>query len=124
MKADKDLDTVDFRVVACSSTYTYSATHDFYNDLSGVISDIVAATGEAVADVTGGGNFDTADVTITNVTGTCTQVIGFDYTGGADSARALLVHYDTATGLPTGALSAGSIPVTVNASGWFSFTTP
>src|SRR6476646_5304145 len=115
MKGDLDLDTIDLRFVACSTSYVYSAAHDFYNDVTNQVSDVVAATGETVADVTGGGNLDCADLTLTTVTGTAAEIVAFDFTGGADSARKLLSYYDTGiTGLPV-TLSGGTIPLTINA---------
>ena len=123
MKGDFDLDVVDLRFFAVSSTYTFSAAHDFLDDVTNIISDVVAATGEAVAAITGGGSFDCADVTITNVNGAAAGIWAYDHTGGADSARRLVEWWDTASGLPTGTLSGGSIPLTINASGLFTVTT-
>lgn len=123
MKGDKDHDTMDLRFLAMSSSYTYSDAHDKLDDLTNIVSDAVAATGETVASVTGGGNLDCADLTLTNVTGTAAKIASYDHTGGADSARDLVSYYDTGvTGLPV-TLSGGTIPLTINAGGVYAFTT-
>lgn len=123
MKADFDLDTMDLRAFAVSSSYTFNAAHDFLNDVTNIISDVVALTGEATASVAGGGNLDANDVTLTNVNGAAAGIWFYDHNGGADSARRLVVWFDTATGLPTGTLSGGSIPLTLNAGGIMAWTT-
>lgn len=117
MKADFDLDTMDLRAFAVSSSYVWNIAHDFLNDITNIISDVVACTGEAVAAVTGGGNLDAADLTLTNVNGAAAGIQFYDHNGGTDSARRLVTWFDTATGLPTGTLSGGSIPLTLNAGG-------
>ena len=117
MKADYDLDLVDLRFIGMSSTYTWNVAHDFLDDVTNIITDAVAATGEAVASITGGGNLDCADLTLTTVNGAVASVYAYDHTGGANSARRLVSFYDTGTGLPTGTLSNGSVPLTIHSSG-------
>lgn len=121
-KADFDFDTADLRAQALSSSYTFSTAHDFRDDLTNVISDIVAVTGEAVSAITGGYKLDCDDFTLTTVTGTAAAIAFHDHNGGADSARRYVAFMDTSiTGFPV-TLSGGSIPVTVNASGVFTNT--
>src|SRR5688572_85208 len=116
MKADFDLDTADVRCFGVSSAYTFNTAHDFLDDVStGIITDVITCTGEAVASVTGGGNFDVADPTLTNVNGAVAGIWFYDHQGAANANRRLLVWFDTATGLPTASLTAGSVPITVNA---------
>ena len=123
VKADKDWDTADYRAFLVSSSYSYNTAHDFLNDVTGIISDVVALSSETVAAFTGGANLDAADLSITNVTGTGTGIIIYDHNGGADAARALCCYIDTAsTGLPTGALSAGTVTVTWHANGIITVT--
>lgn len=121
-KADLDLDTVDLRFIGVSSSYSFNAAHDFLNDVTNIITDAVAATGEAVAGVSGGFNLDCNDVTLTNVNGAVAAIIAYDHNGGADSARRLIGWYNSGSGLPTGTLSGGSVPVTINASGVLAVT--
>jgi hypothetical protein len=121
-KGDLDLDTIDLRFIGVSSAYTWGAAHDMLNDVTNIITDAVAATGEAVAGVTGGFNLDCNDFTLTNVNGAVAGIYGYDHNGGADSARRLIPWYNVGSGLPTGTLSGGSVPVTVNASGVLAVT--
>ena len=121
-KADLDLDTIDLRFIGVSSAYTFSAAHDFLDDVTNIITDAVAATGEAVSAVTGGFMLDCNDFTLTNVNGAVAAIYGYDHNGGANSARRLISWCNSASGLPTGTLSAGSVPVTVNASGVLAVT--
>lgn len=113
MKGNLDLDTVDARVVGVSSAYTFSSAHDNLDDLTNIITDAVAVTGELVSAITGGGKFDFDDPTLTNVNGALARVFCYDHNGGSDAARRLLAVYDAVTGT----LSGGSVPLTVNASG-------
>lgn len=122
MKGDFDLDTVDLRFLGVSSAYTFNAAHDFLNDVTNIITDVVAATGEVTAAVTGGGNFDCNDLSLTNVNGAVAGIWAYDHNGGADSARRLIAWFDTATGLPSGTLSAGTLTVTISASGLLDIT--
>lgn len=123
IKGDFDLDTIDLRYFGVSNSYTFNSAHDFLNDITNIITDVVAATGEVTASVTGGGNLDCNDLTLTNVNGAIAGIWAYDHNGGADSARKLLTWTDTATGLPTGTLSGGSAPLTINAGGVVAFTT-
>lgn len=121
-KGDLDLDTVDSRALGVSSSYTFNAAHDFLNDVTNIITDVIALTGETVAGIAGGANFDVADFTLTTVNGAVAAIYVYDHNGGADSARKLLFWFNSATGLPTGTLSAGSVAVTVAAGGLASVT--
>ena len=106
-----------FKVVLVDAgAYTYSAAHDNLDDIPAParIATSPALTGITTTD----GVFDSADVTITAVSGaTVERAVLFRDTGTA-STSTILAQYDTATGLtltPTG----GSVVVTVHASGWF-----
>lgn len=123
VKGDKDWDTADYRCFLVSSSYAYNAAHDFLNDVTNIISNVIALTSETVASFSGGANLDADDVSITGVTGTGNAIIVYDHNGGADSARALCAYIDTAsTGLPTGALTAGTVTVTWHANGLITVT--
>lgn len=100
--------------------YTFSAAHDFVSDVAaGSIVAQVALTSPTFT----GGVFDTADFAWTTVSGDQSEaVIIANYTGnsaGADSARQLVIFYDTGmTGMPV-TPSGGNINFTVHGSGWF-----
>lgn len=99
-----------------TGTYTYSASHQFLSDLSGVVG--TAQTIGATKSYTDG-VFDGGDVTYTAVTGNSVEalVIYID-TGTAGTSR-LVAYIDTGvTGLPV-TPNGGDITVTWNASGIF-----
>jgi hypothetical protein len=82
-----------------TGTYIYSAAHDFYNDLSG----IVGTPGRIVTPtVAGNGLFDGADVTFTAVTGASVEaIVIYRHNGGANTTWKLVLFEDTGvTGLP------------------------
>ena len=85
-------------VLIDTGTYTYSAAHDFYNDLSGVVG---TESGAFASKTFTNGAFDAADITFTAVTGaTVEAIIVFVDTGNA-ATDALVAYIDSATsGLP------------------------
>lgn len=98
-----------------TGTYTYSAAHDFLDDLSGVVGTAQTIDNTTVAD----GVFDGDNVTFTAVTGNSVEalVIYID-TGTAGTSR-LVAYIDTSvTGLPV-TPNGGDITITWNASGIF-----
>jgi hypothetical protein len=99
-----------------TGTYTYSATHQFYSDLSGVVG--TPQTIGASKSVTGG-VFDGADVTYTSVTGAeCEALVIYIDTGNTGTSR-LVAYIDTSvSGLPV-TPNGGDISVQWNASGIF-----
>jgi hypothetical protein len=98
-----------------TNTYSYSAAHDFYNDLSGVV-----GTPQTIGNTTvTNGVFDGDNVTFTAVTGASVEalVIYIDTTNVATSR--LVAFIDTGvTGLPV-TPNGGDITITWNASGIF-----
>jgi hypothetical protein len=118
-----DLDADSIRVVlADAADYTFSAAHDFLDDVAAGAR--VAVSGGLTSPTTTAGTFDTADFTFSAVTGDQSEdLILYNHDGagaGADSARQLIAFYDTGmTGMPV-TPNGGDINVTVNASGWFS----
>ena len=98
-----------------TGTYTYSAAHEFYSSVSGVV-----GTPQTIGTKTyTNGVFDGADVTYTAVSGSSAEalVIYID-TGTAGTSR-LVAYIDTGvTGLPV-TPNGGDITVTWNASGIF-----
>jgi len=120
--ADHDLDgsgtTGVYVALIDTGTYTYSAAHQYYSDLSG----IVGTPMEIGATKTyTNGTFDGADVTFTAVSGaTAEALVLYRKNAGANTTWPLVAYLDTSiTGLPVQPNS-GDISVTWNASGIFS----
>jgi hypothetical protein len=98
-----------------TGTYTYSAAHEFWSDLSGIVGDDqeIGATKTYVDGV-----FDGADLTYTAVTGaTVEALVLFVENAGANTTWQLFCYIDTSvTGLPV-TPNGGDITVTWNGSG-------
>lgn len=112
-----DLTTAVVRAVLVDTgTYTYSASHDFYNDLSGVVGTESAAF--ASKTITNG-VFDAADISFSAVTGnTVEAIVLFVDTGNVTTDR-LICYLDSGTGLPVQP-NGGDINLSWSASGIFS----
>lgn len=98
-----------------TGVYTYSASHDFYNDLTGVVGTPQEITNTTVTN----GVFDGDNVTFSQVIGNTVEalVIYID-TGNVTTSR-LVAYIDTGvTGLPV-IPNGGDITLTWNASGIF-----
>ena len=81
-----------------TGTYTYSASHQYYSDLSGVVGTPVeiGATKSVTA-----GTFDGADVTFTSVSGASAEAVVIYIDTGSPSTSRLVAYQDTnVTGLP------------------------
>lgn len=102
-----------------TGTYTYSAAHDFYNDLSGVVGTDQRITSPTVGSVAQG-VFDGADLTYTAVSGNSVEaLVIYRKNVGANTTWRLVCFLDTSvTGLPV-TPNGGDITVTWNASGIF-----
>lgn len=101
-----------------TGTYTYSAAHDFYNDISGVV-----GTPQTIGTVTVvNGLFDGDNVTFSAVSGaTCEALVIYIDTAGAAGTDPLVAYIDTGvTGLPV-TPNGGDITITWNASGIIQF---
>lgn len=100
-----------------TATYTYSAAHQFYSALSGVVGtdQEIGATKTFT-----GGVFDGADVTFPSVTGnTAEALVLYVKNAGANTTWRLVAYIDTGvTGLPV-TPNGGNIGVSWNASGIF-----
>lgn len=108
-----------FCALVDTGTYTYSAAHDFYNDISGVVGTdqrIVTPTVGSVA----AGVFDGDNLTYTAVSGaTVEALVIYRKNAGANTTWRLAAFIDTSvTGLPV-TPNGGDITVTWNASGIF-----
>ena len=101
-----------------TGTYTYSAAHDFYDDISGVV-----GTPQTIGTVTVvNGLFDGDNVTFSAVSGaTCEALVIYIDTAGAAGTDPLVAYIDTGvTGLPV-TPNGGDITITWNASGIIQF---
>jgi hypothetical protein len=103
-------------IIVDAADYTYSAAHDFYDDVP------VAArigTAQTLANKTYvNGTFDADDVTFTSVTGDQAEALVIFIDTGVEGTSRLVAYIDTGTGLPV-TPGGGNITVTWNASGIF-----
>lgn len=116
---DLDTDTTNDGVYAAlidTGTYTFSAAHQFYSQLSGIV-----GTDQRIASPTiTNGVFDGTDVTFPSVTGnTAEAIVLYRRNAGANTTWRLIGFIDTGvTGLPV-TPNGGNITVTWNATGIF-----
>ena len=98
-----------------TGTYTYSAAHDFYNDVSGVV-----GTPQTIANTTvANGLFDGDNVTFTAVSGNSVEALIIYIDTGVSTTSRLVAYIDTGvTGLPV-TPNGGDINISWNASGIF-----
>ena len=103
-----------FVALVDTGLYTYSAAHEFYSSLAGVV-----GTDQEIASVTRtNGLIDGADVTFTAVTGNSVEaLVLYRKNAGANTTWRLVAYIDTGqTGLPV-TPNGGNITITWNASG-------
>lgn len=112
---DLDGQTVKAALVD-TGTYTYSAAHDFYDD----VSTAVVGTPQTIANKTyTNGVLDGDNVTYTAVTGNSVEAIVIYIDTGVAATSPLVAYIDTGvTGLPV-TPNSGDINITWNASGIF-----
>ena len=98
-----------------TGTYTYSAAHQFYSSVSGVV-----GTPQTLGTKTfTNGLFDAADVTFTAVTGNSVEALIIYIDTGSAATSPLIAYIDTGvTNLPV-TPNGGDIGITWNASGIF-----
>lgn len=119
--ADSDLDgsgtTGVYVALVDTGTYTYSASHQFYSDLSGIVGtdQEIGATKSYTS-----GTFDGGDVTFSSVSGSTVEaLVIYRKNSGANTTWRLVAYIDTGvTGLPV-TPNGGDITVTWNESGIF-----
>lgn len=106
----------NFRVVLVDTgTYTYSAAHDFHDDLSGIVATSANLSGQAVTS----GVFDATDETFSAVTGaTIEAYVLYKWTGTSGTSD-LLFYVDSASEFPI-TPNGGDITIVWNASGIYS----
>jgi hypothetical protein len=98
-----------------TGTYTYSAAHEFYSSVSGVV-----GTPQTIGSKTyTNGVFDGSDVTFTAVSGASAEaLVLYIDTGTAGPSRRVAFIDTSVTGLPV-TPNGGDISITWNASGIF-----
>ena len=97
--------------------YTYSAAHDFLDDIAA--GGRVATSGNLASKTFTAGLFDAADASFTAVTGDVSEAMVVYIDTGVASTSRLVAFFDTGvTGLPV-TPNGGDINVTFNASGIF-----
>lgn len=114
--SDSDLDDGTVKVALVDTgTYTYSASHQFLSDLTGVV-----GTAQTIANTTVAlGVFDGDNVTYTAVSGNTVEALVFYIDTGNSATSRLVAYIDTGqTGLPV-TPNGGDITITWNASGIF-----
>lgn len=119
--ADADLDgsgaTGVYVALVDTGTYTYSAAHQFYSSLSGIVGtdQEIGATKSYT-----NGVFDGADVVFPSVSGASVEaLVIYRKNAGANTTWRLVAYIDTGvTGLPV-TPNGGNINLTWNASGIF-----
>jgi len=115
---DLALDTDNIKAVLVdTATYTYSAAHDFLDDIPA--GERVATSANLTTKTITDGTFDSDDLVFTSVTGDPSEALVLYQDSGAEGTSRLIAFIDTATGLPV-TPDGTNINVTVNASGWFS----
>lgn len=111
LQADIDLIADDIIVILVTSAYTYSGSHQYRSDLSGILTDGVS--GNLATKTATNGVFDADNVTFSTVTGsqTAAAIILCKDTGSAGTSP-LIAYWDTGvTGLPF-STNGGDITVT------------
>jgi len=119
--ANNELDSAEgatgvYCALVDTGTYTYSAAHQFYSSLSGV----VGTDQEILSKTQVNGTFDGSDLTFPSVTGaTVEALVLYRKNGGANTTWPLIAYIDTGvTGLPV-TPNGGDITITWNAAGIF-----
>lgn len=117
LDGDTNIDVNDGTVKAAlvdTGTYTYSALHDFYDDVSAA----VIGTPQTIANTTvTDGLLDGDNVTFTAVSGNSVEAIVIYIDTGVAGTSRLVAYLDTGvTGLPV-TPNGGDITITWNASG-------
>ena len=104
-------DTIKVALVKTSSGYTYSASHQYYSDLtpgSYVVGTPVAVTGQTVTN----GVFNASSpVTFSSVTGPAVGALVIYKDTGTAGTSPLIAYFDTATGIPV-TPNGGNITIT------------
>lgn len=116
--ANIDLNDGDVRVILIDAAdYTYSAAHDFLDDVPAGAR--VATSGALTSTTVTAGTFDADDVTLSSVSGDPSEALIIYIHTGVESTSRLVAYLDTGvTGLPV-TPNGGNITITWDASGIF-----
>jgi hypothetical protein len=115
LQAGIDMSTGTVKAVLVSTAYTYSAAHDFHNDLTGILATTAALTSKTFTS----GTFDAADTTFGTVAAGSTGKAVVLYIDTGNTATSPLIAYlDSLTLLPV-TTDGGEILVTWDAAGIF-----
>lgn len=100
LSAGLDLTSLNLKTVLVDTgTYTFSAAHDFLDDVAGGAR--IATSGNLASKTVTDGVFDAADVTFTAVTGATVEAIVIYNDTGTAATSDLIAYIDTASaGLP------------------------
>lgn len=119
--ADNELDSAEgvtgvYCALVDTGAYTYSAAHQFYSSLAGV----VGTDQEILTKTQVNGTFDGTDLTFTAVSGaTVEALVLYRKNAGANTTWPLIAYIDTGvTGLPV-TPNGGDIDITWDAAGIF-----
>lgn len=98
--AGLNLTTLNLKVVLVDTgAYTYSAAHDFLDDIA--VGARIATSGNLASKTVTSGTFDAADITITAVSGTTVEALVIYNDTGTAATSNLIAYMDTGvTGLP------------------------
>lgn len=114
--ADHDMSAGTVKVALIDTgVYTYSAAHEFFSSVTGVVGTPQTLGTKTFAN----GTFDAADATFTAVTGNSVEALLIYIDTGVAATSRLVAYIDTGvTGLPV-TPNGGNIGITWNASGIF-----
>jgi hypothetical protein len=99
-----------------TGTYTYSAAHEFYSSLTGIVGPAQASQPTLATKTFVNGLFDAQDVTFTGVSGVSVEALVIYVDTGTAATSRLVAFVDSFTAVtPNG----GDITITWNASGIF-----
>ena len=115
-----DWEADDIRVALVDTgVYTVNlATHDFYDDITGVV-DVMAASLANKA-VSGAGLCDSDNPTLTGVTGNTVEALVVYKYNATPGLAALIAYIDSATANLPFTPNGSDVTITVHANGWFS----
>ena len=123
-EANSELDSAEgttgvYVALVDTGTYTFSDTHQFYSDLSGIVGTDQEITTKTIGTVAEG-VFDGDNVTFSSVSGNSVEaLVLYRKNAGANTTWPLIAYIDTGvTNLPV-TPNGGDITITWNASGIF-----
>jgi hypothetical protein len=116
-----DLSSVTLRVIFVTTTYTFSAAHQFFSDLTNTVGD--GGTGRTNGEILAGksvtsGVFDATDPVFASVTGTNIGAFVLYEDTGVDGTSRLLGYFDS---IGTFTVSGAQVTINFDAAGVFSF---